>query len=368
VTHNALSQASLADVEALRLLLAGSSVIDWQRLSFADLTEVDRFLKTHEFDVHKPEVLARLEALREDAVEYLTRSLGYRIPAEVAHEMPVRELFLLASSRGRRQAYACIVLKAMHVMHHLAGRELLFVLPVSDDEVFALVERKVVDTVEQIRAAGYPIVEFAWSRKEHDSIVTKLLAKRQSIAANVFDKLRFRLVTRTLNDLPAVLNELLQRLVPFNYVIPGESVNGILPFRRMVESIPSFARWADKLQKDDAAEGQEHLSAQNEFSGPGYRIINFVVDMPVRFGEDMGAVPTTGELDKGHVIFVLTEFQVMDAETAKRNEEGENSHFAYKERQYTRVKARLEGGRKPDEPTGPVTLPDDPDYVDSDED
>ena len=111
--------------------------------------------------------------------------------------MPARDLLLLASSRGKKQTYACIVLKVMHVMHHLAGRELLFKLPVSDDEVFGFVEAKVVKVVEEIRAAGYPIVEFAWSRKERDSVVTKLLAKKATIAADVFDKLRFRLITRT---------------------------------------------------------------------------------------------------------------------------------------------------------------------------
>ena len=52
------------------------------------------------------------------------------------------------------------------------------------------------------------------------------------------------------------------------------------------------------------------------------------------------------EDDLGSVIFVLTEFQVLDAETARANEEGENSHQAYKERQQERVKLRLSGGAR----------------------
>src|SRR5262245_41541769 len=131
-----LSEATLGDLEAIRLLLRGGSVIDWHRLAFSDEAEVDRFLRLNEFDPARAEDMERLEELREEAVEYLTRNFGYRIPEEVAHQMPVRELLLLASSRGRRQTYACIILKVMHVMHHLVGRELLFKLPVSDDEVF----------------------------------------------------------------------------------------------------------------------------------------------------------------------------------------------------------------------------------------
>lgn len=339
-----LEQATLADVESMRLLLRGSSVIDWHRLSFADVGEVDRFLLLNEFDPTNADDMDRLEELRADAVEYLTRNFSYRIPEDVAHGMPARDLLLLASSRGKKQTYACIVLKVMHVMHHLAGRELLFKLPVSDDEVFGFVEAKVVKVVEEIRAAGYPIVEFAWSRKERDSVVTKLLAKKATIAADVFDKLRFRMITRSLEDLPAVLHELLHRLIPFNYVIPGQTVNAILPFRRFLELTPPYARFSDQLQLDLDTEENEN-AGKNEFSGPTYRIINFVADLPVRIDQLLCRVPGA-ENELGSVIFVLTEFQVMDADTARMNEAGENSHVNYKARQHDRVKARLAEGEK----------------------
>jgi uncharacterized protein (TIGR04552 family) len=367
-----LAEVTHADVEAMRVLLAGGSVIDWHRLAFADLAEVDRFLRINEFDPSRPGDLDRLEELRADAVDYLQRNFSYRIPDEVAHGLPVRELLLLASSKGRRQMYACIVLKVMHVMHHLAGRELLFKLPVSDDEVFGFVEAKVVKVVEEIRAAGYPIVEFAWSRKERDSVVTKLLAKKSNIAANVFDKLRFRLITRSSDDLPAILNEILHRLIPFNYVIPGESINGIVSFRRLVDETPAFARFADQLQGGldggDEPPPSPRATPQNEFSGPTYRIINFVVDLPVRVDEFLCRVPDPTSADLGATIFVLTEFQVMDAQTAADNETGENSHQAYKARQHERVKSRLSTGAMPPatpaEPRPSILIEDDEDEDD----
>src|SRR6185312_5441956 len=109
-THLArLEHASLGDVEAMRLLLRGGSVIDWHRLAFSDAAEVDRFLVLHEFDPMNADDMDRLEELRSDAVEYLTRNFSYRIPSDVAHDMPARDLFLLASSRGKKQTYACIV-------------------------------------------------------------------------------------------------------------------------------------------------------------------------------------------------------------------------------------------------------------------
>jgi uncharacterized protein (TIGR04552 family) len=261
--------------------------------------------------------------------------------------VPARDLFLIASRKSRRQVYACIVLKVMHIIHHLAGRELLYRLPISDDEVFHLVQRKVVRIVEEIRASGHPIIELEWSRKPRDSLVTKLLAKRSTLAANVYDKLRFRLVTRDPDDLLPMLIELTHRLIPFNYVVPGESVNDIVSFRKAVEESAALTRVGAQLQDEvgpGAPETEDDAKAKapmNEFSGPGYRIINFVTDLPVRVDDFLSRIGDPGYAEHGPIVFVLTEFQVVDARTAHDNESGENSHEKYKERQHGRVKARL---------------------------
>ena len=242
----------------------------------------------------------------------------------------------MASQKGKRRAYACIVLKVMHVLHHLAGRELLNQLPVSGDQIFHLVEEKVLRTVEEIKAAGCGIAEFQWSRKHADSLITKLLAKRETIAADVYDQLRFRMITTSEDQILLVLREITQRLVPFNYVIPGQSVNDVLDFRRVLESSAAVA-------------GDKKPPVQNEFSGPGYRVINFVADLPVRIDKFLCRRPDDPLFaENGAIVFVLTEFQIVDARTADQNESGENSHERYKQRQAARVKARLMHGLKDD--------------------
>jgi uncharacterized protein (TIGR04552 family) len=85
----------------------------------------------------------------------------------------------------------------------------------------------------------------------------------------------------------------------------------------------------------------------NEFSGPGYRVINFVADLPVRIDKYLCRTPDDPLFaEYGTVVFVLTEFQIIDARTAENNERGDNSHDKYKERQFARVKARLMHGMK----------------------
>jgi len=340
---------SVGDLTAIRNLLRGGSVIDWHRLYFTDREEVDRFLRVNELDPADENDMRRLGELREAAVEYLERHLGFQIPDEVAHGVPPRDLLLIASQKGRRRTHACVVLKCMHVMHHLAGRELLTKLPVSDDQIFHLVEEKVLRTVEELKAVGCPVVEFEWSRKHADSLITKLLAKKESIAADVYDKLRFRMITSTEDQLIFVMRELTQRLIPFNFVIPGQSENDIIRIRETLDRSPSLKRFLPEITDLAAVAADKRPSPQNEFSGPGYRVINFVSDLPVRIDKYLCRRPDDPMFaEYGTIVFVLTEFQIIDARTAENNESGENSHDKYKDRQAARVKARLMHGMKDD--------------------
>jgi uncharacterized protein (TIGR04552 family) len=340
----AANELELFDVEAVRLLLRGESIIDWHRLGFADHGEVDRFLRLNEFDPESDDEMGRLDELREDAVDYLSRAYSMAIPDEVAADLPSRDLFLVASSHGPHQKWACVVLKVMHIIHHINGRAALLKMSVSDEIIFREVELKVMHVVEQLRAAGAPIAEFEWSRKPRDSQITKLLAKRSTLAASIYDKLRFRLIVPRHEDLVPMIATLTRQLIPFNYVVPGESVNQLV-------DVPDMLRVFEEQQA--AASGSIKRAATvgpyNEFSGPEYRIVNFVADLPLRIDRLLpkNEIPQ----NVGHVVFVLTEFQIADKQTAIRNESGASSHEAYKARQHERVRMRL--FRDKDDPLPP---------------
>ncbi len=325
-------------------MLHGGSVIDWHRLDFHDHESVDRFLRVNEFAPDAPDEMARLDELRFEAVDYLTRVFQFDLPLDIAEEVPARDLFLIASRDGQHQRWACVVLKVMHIIHHLAGREAMVRLPIPDDQVFHATELKVIQIVEELRAAGYPIGEFEWSRKPKDSLVTKLLAKRSTLAAKVYDKLRFRLTVRHFDDLMPILAVLTRQLIPFNYIIPGESINKLIPFDDAVGSHEKLAPLRTRLQREHDGNGQRTLAeVYNEFSGPEYRIINFVADVPVRLE---AILPRGVEVpdNLGHVVFVLAEFQLADKATALRNESGESRHDRYKARQHDKVRQRLMRG------------------------
>jgi len=338
-----IPELMLADLEAIRLLLRGGSIIDWHRLNFETPEQVARYMRAQEIDLEDPKDRARSEAVKNSAIAYLRRNFDFPIPKPVAHS-DVAELVLLASTKGHRQLCACTILKVMHIIHHLEARELLFMLPTSDEDAFHLVEKKIYRVIGSALAQGFPIVEFIGGRKNRDSLYTKLLSKPEVTAAQVYDKVRFRIVTRGPEDVFPTLAYLMDELFPFNFVIPGESTNTLFPFRRYCQADPHLSELLPRLQFSPDLEEVERGAVDNVFSAKSYRVVHFVADMPLRMSDELleDAPPAAWAL--GRVVFVQTEFQVLDQATDHDNEIGDASHEAYKARQQDAVMRRLKVG------------------------
>ncbi|MCY1002440.1 TIGR04552 family protein [Myxococcus sp. MISCRS1] len=341
-----VAEMGLRELERIRLILRGGSVIDWRRMHFQVRDEVDRFLRLCQLDLSRPFDEAWARMVLADAVSYLRKTYNYRVADAVARPEEIHDLFLLASGakgNARHRRIACVVLKVMHVIQHIEGRDLLFRLAISEAELAELVTEKVLRVAQEMQASGLPIVEFAHSIKTQDSLVTKLLAKKETVAAQVYDRTRFRIVTRSREDLLPVLYSLTQRLFPFHLVVPGQTENTLLPFKGVLSEHPHFEQFIPHLHLDRDFEDREDRSG-NSFSGGSYRALNFVVDIPVRVDEYLPPPDEDTRSRKGRVVISLVEFQIVDAETARQNELGENSHEAYKRRQRKRVLKRLSQG------------------------
>ena len=337
-----LDEFTLADLESVRLVLRGDSVIDWHRLNLSTDAEVDELLRAQEFHPDEPADRARMASIKNEAVSYLRRHFEYPIPKPV-EQASIEELILLASGAGHRQMCACTILKCMHIIHHLEGRELLFMLPFSDQEVFHNVEEKIYRVIGSMLAHGFPITEFIGGRKNKDSLYTKLLSKQETVAAQIYDKLRFRIVTRSADDIFPVIQFLTKRLFPFNYVIPGQSINSIFHFRNYCHANPHLAPMLPEMQ---AGQDDETTLGDNRFSAASYRVIHFVVDMPVRLPRKLLERAPSSAWPLGPIIFVVCEFQVIDRDTEAANEQGEASHAKYKERQKRAVMRRRQRGMR----------------------
>ncbi|MFO0727025.1 MAG: TIGR04552 family protein [Myxococcota bacterium] len=346
-----LTRFDLHDIESVRLLLRGSSVVDWVSLHFSEDEDIDAFLRVNGYDSSDPKDQMRLLVLKRRAAVYLEEHLKYRVPEAIREASDIRWLFRAASSReGRRvhRFYACITLKVMHIIHHSDAHELLSMVQVSQAELAVLQHAKIERAVRGFLERSFPIVEFSGNLKTPYSIYSKLLAKKDTQSALIFDKLRFRFVLERLEDIPPLLLALSRELLPFNYVVPGQSHNSLVDLYRMLVRAGN----ANVLrEKDDVLNVNEPLTTdvtgerRNEFSGPDYRVVNFVADVPLRVDKALSLSENlTREL--GPLVFGAVEFQIVDVRTAEDNESGENRHALYKARQRVMVRQRLERGRR----------------------
>jgi len=332
----------LSDLEAVRLILSGNSVVDWNRANFRNLAEVNRFLKLQLIDMDDPNDARRMRYLQSTSITYLEEHLGLRFPDDLKNIEDIRELFMIASHIGgfrRRQILSCVILKLMHVLYHFEAAELRYQVPLAESTLLEEAERRIMAGGRKMMASDLSLVSFYGSRKARNSVITKLLAKKENIAATVFDKLRFRIVTEDRQGILPAISWLTQNLFPYNYAIPGQSHNNLIPFYKMLEGIKHA-----ELSSNGIVSEAEPYNELNMYTSSDYKNINFIVDFPVRMDH---LAEFSHQSILGRVVFVMIEFQLIDKKTALENESGESAHSLYKERQLTQVKRRLrKGGKK----------------------
>jgi len=335
---------SLHELEVARLILQGGSVIDWHQLSLTDRPAVNDFLRLLLIDPDDPMDARRLNFVYREATNFVEEHLDIRLPADLRNPGDVRDVFVEASTIGRRfrrrQVLACTVVKLMHVINHMEAAELKFVGHVSEAKLLDRARDRIMAHADEMRAEGYPILGFYGSLKTRNSIITKLLAKRENLAATVFDKLRFRVVVATPDELLPVMAYLTRTLFPFNYLIPDESHNNLLNLRRVLKENAHYAALTARLQRQRRS-ASDWIAENNPFSGGTYRMINFIVDFPVQLTSLENGAPEQARHLLGRVVFVKVEFQLVDQLTAEQNEVGENDHALYKARQKKTVETRL---------------------------
>lgn len=331
-----LKEITSDDVLEIRHMLRGSSIVDWPGLHFRSGPAVNEFLRVSQFDPDNRLDIERLLDIHRSAVDYIQTVLGIGVPSVLAHPARIQKLFLYASSQGDYRARACMILKVMHVINHLEARELLYHLPISERDLFARVERRVSGVVRRMLDLGFPVDSYQASRKTKESLVTKLLSQRKDTAAQVFDRIRFRIITVNRAGILPVLFYLKRHLLPFPFVIPGESAN----------SIVSVSDLFDEAFGINLEGGGDHLgtTGNNPFSHEDFRVVSLVSDSPVRV-DDLADPASRRLVTKfGHMVLIPTEFQIFDKASYFLNESGPASHEFYKSRQIREVIARLYRG------------------------
>lgn len=340
--YRSLDNFKLFDLDIVRLSLTNENILDWTRLNLTD-KDAEKLCRNHCLDLNNPSDIALIDRIRDESIAYLQDEYEFPMPGPI-RKGSLFELFRIASNTNirHRQFCACTLLKAMHIINHFDAGEARQALTITDQQLFQKAEARIYQTISRMMADRLPVVEFMGGRKQRASMVTKLLSKTDPLAAQLFDKIRFRVVTATKDDVLPAINFLSRNLFPFNYILSGESYNTLFPFASYVHGHTHLRGLSDQQSGPNSLENGLYPMIQNAHSSPKYQVVHWVADMPVRIENFKNAFITDGVNPVPRpVIYVRAEIQILDRKTHRINERGHAAHTKYKARQKESVLEKL---------------------------
>ncbi|MCB9676446.1 MAG: TIGR04552 family protein [Alphaproteobacteria bacterium] len=328
--------------ETLRAMVGGASAIDVPRLRLLDLDEADAFLECYGFRVDDPADREDLEEIRQAALAILRDVLldpHERIAPAIVEERDVRRLLLRVSTddQGDERMWACALLRVMHTVAHARSDLSERYADAIEEQILGRFRAVIEEDEDGLWLGDIPLVHFeARSRKPLASIVLKLLHKPENVAADIFDRLGVRFVTRSRLDALLVVRFLRKRnVVMFANVKPSRSKNTLIDLdalERALQSEPDL----DALDAEIQTWPYPHRVSglDNPHSSREYHAIQFTGRQRIRL-EDVGGRPIR--------FFFPFEVQVLDEEAYRASRVGYASHEEYKERQRQAARHRVLG-------------------------
>ncbi len=303
-------EMSAREKEILKIVLGGESIVDDSQLFLSSEEEVDRFLKINEYDVNLPKDRDRLLDIQSEAAGYLKNYLHFDLPQSLTRPARLSDILLAASQLEdqKLQRLACPLLKTMNTIAHIDGRELLFSSSIRRRDLAHLAQDKIERELFTLTKKGIPHLKYKGGRKQRESLITKLLSKENSLDGSIGDRLRYRVVVPTKEEVVRVILHLFETILPYNMVIPGASKNEIIGLKAG--------------------------------TGGTYKVLEFQAEIPLRLDGFLGSLDAP-IASLGRITYLRVEFQIVDEETDRQNSQVD--YASYKERQRKDVAGRLSG-------------------------
>jgi uncharacterized protein (TIGR04562 family) len=285
------------------VLIGGQSSLDLPEMRVATYEDATEFTRSYGFDPDSPRDACRLHGLLIEAVAFIERQLllprewqrGVRPPDELLACEDPRHLLLWASSRDPEsrlsRAWACAVLRVMHTIAHLEGVNRAVDVGIAREQIFSRFRAHLTRDADRRLwlgdgAARVELANIEWKEsKGRDSIILKLLHKRDNVAETIFDVLGVRIVTKRLCDVMMVVKCLRQfNMVVYPNAYPSRARNNLIDtkrFRTQVETLREMllagtlspAEFEDMIGRLSASVPLESVTPTNPHSAQSYRAV-----------------------------------------------------------------------------------------------
>ncbi|HLT23475.1 MAG TPA: TIGR04552 family protein [Bacteriovoracaceae bacterium] len=359
--------------------------------------DVANFLNGYGFDISDPVENAELFGIFQEAIQFIRRyflkegnadGLNLRLPSFLFSITNVSDLFLAANGKSagfkvntEESIWASVVLKVMHTILH-ADKDLRY-------RYFSTIQQQIFDRFYKFihrdadnnlffkseGESSIPLVDFQTkAKKTRDSIIIKLLHKKENVAEELFDRIGVRIVTQTKLDTLRIIRFLItNNVITVNNIKPSRSQNTLINLSELRVKMFSIYKaaireeWPEEvfynnLNKliDECVPGSKH---DNTHSFDEYRAIHFTGRQLIKyrnpFMSSFNEIRKKALSDRKHPLsqallsidttpisrdvrfFYPFEVQITDADSHVKNTQGEASHEEYKKSQIRSAMKRI---------------------------
>lgn len=393
--------------EVMNLMLRGRSVIDSNNgLPIRTTEAADEFLLRYGFNLENPVENAEVQGNYHEALRFIRKyflkpenseGADLEIPRVFQELNDVRLLFLWAADKSLehviRTRWACSILRVMHAVSHLDKDLRHDFFPEIQKQIFDRFYREVHSSEDKLflgdpRNPNAVLLDRFQTkpRKSRDSVILKLLHKKETLAEDVFDQIGVRFITKTRVGVVRVLKYLRDRYIVMSMnVRPSRSRNNLIDprlYRRSWREIYQAVQRGelrdraivhsllDKAIADGYSEMQKEIGEHNPISSGEFHSIQFTCRQLVKYRspayEELKTLRAHlkihgdeeskrlldrldfGQLAKEQRFFYPFEVQILDKENYDAAESGEASHASYKAAQTRVAMRRVLGQLLPD--------------------
>jgi uncharacterized protein (TIGR04562 family) len=243
-------------------ILRGESPIDLERLQLngMDRTAIEKFLGSYGISLADK---AKIDAIKKEALEFIQTHLlnngELEIPENIrSPKTDIYSLLQMATSSSQekddvlQQKWACALLRVMHTIYHLEDDIRFQYIHQIQEKIISKIKKYIHYDKSGQMYLGHegnkvvPLVTFDVKRiKERESIIMKLLHKKENIVTEITDVVGIRLIAKSKLDALKIVNFLVQEnILSYPNSIPGRTKNTLIP----IEELEKVLKRGDKKQ------------------------------------------------------------------------------------------------------------------------
>jgi len=366
-------------------LIQGNSVIEQGTIQVRNTEEAHRFIKGYGYDLGNADDAQTLRHLLAEAIHFIENrllepgegenefaKLKVHLPDYFLERQDIIDILIMASQvpRDSMTKWACAILKVLHTLVHIENTPRLQMVHHARRQILKEYSRIIRFTSEtgkvelgrdksdkRLLLYGVEIKE----QKTRDSLLIKLLSKKDNQVDIIDDLIGIRIVTESVPDVLLALDILMdEQLIVFSNVKANRTRNTLIElnefqalwkkhrgqdFEAIHENEEPTKRkllsWGDlltALTQLDAKLPQSSFLGHNPNSASNYHALHLTTRHLVK-------VPVSDSLTQR--MFFPYEIQFIDKAHYIANQEGEVAHSRYKQRQLQHSRRRILGDLLP---------------------